>query len=116
MDSRTQLTKNLLWCIAQHLSSRVECRGIAYKVNICTEDVPDSIKFYPDIQVYLDTHHRKQCHKLPVAEHVVRQHFCQDLLDTASKSFQIYSDKVIPGIYEYQPSIDSKRRRWVRIA
>lgn len=134
MDSRTELTEDLLNCIAKHLSGRRECQGVTYRVVLgmqdnssehlnlenefeCVVDFNHYISFSPHINVYRDKHHRKSCDKSSIEEHVILYHFSNTLYCSRETSghIKINRDLIIPGIYEYQPSIDKKRRRWVRV-
>lgn len=134
MDSRTELTKELLNCIAKHLSSRRECQGVTYRVALGMKDESSEylklkdesehiidfnhyISFFPRIDVYRDRYHRKSCDKSSVEEHVILYHFSDSLYcgRQTSGHININKDLIVPGVYEYQPSIDKKRRRWVRI-
>lgn len=133
MDAQTYLTKSFLQCITKHLSSRPECRGVTYRLVLGKKDDLNSnkseidfsgyISFSPHVEVYHDRYSRKPCDKLPVEEHVILIHFMDELYAGRAKfsngqikeSIKIHGDKIVPGIYEYQPSITNKRRRWVRV-
>lgn len=128
---RTQLTKQLLNGVASHLSSRPECRGVTYRMVIGVPetsmevsiegykglDISNYITFYPRVMVFPDRYHRKECHRLSILEHMLTYHFKDELFAGKDDkgNLRIIGDNIVPGIYEYQSSIDNKRRRWVRI-
>ena len=133
MDGRTKLTKEFLNCVAKHLSGRSECRGVTYRIVIGVEDnavqhlfnlkgyakisFEDYAMFLPHVLVFPDRYHKKVYHKLPILDHVLLYHF-QDTLYKGHDdkgNIKIRTDALIPGVYEYQPSVDMKRRRWVRV-
>lgn len=129
MDNRSELTKQLLNCIAKHLSGRQDCRGKTYRVVLCTTDdsleqeygivinANESASFNLGTAVFPDRYHRKDCDKLPVIEHIALYHFPNSLYAgrTAQGAIKLNKYSIVPGIYEYQPSIDNKRRRWIRV-
>lgn len=128
---RSKLTQQFLQCIAQHLSSRPECKGISYRIAIGVYDsilYPQEVSmfekelsnkrvlFHPNIYVYPDRHHRKDTDKVGVVYHVASSHF-ENMILTYQEDGCTYvdTDKLVCGVYEYQPSVDNKKRRWVRI-
>lgn len=111
--NRTKCTESLLRSVATHLSGRVDCRGITYTLCI---DEQQNISFSPNIQVFPSRYRRKQEDKVPVIDHILFTHFSDIFLDRdASGKMVIAPNTLVPGTYEYQPSFDNKRRRWVRI-
>jgi hypothetical protein len=131
---RTDLTRKLLLCISDHLSTRKECRGKTYRVAIGVRDETQSICniknfigdskaaenyifFETPIQVFPNRYNRKDWDKRPVIQHIIYAHFWNELSPGAGSGcmVQIHCNKLIRGIYEYQPSLNNKRRRWVKI-
>lgn len=113
--SQSAQTKQLLHSIASHLSSRVECRGVRYIVTIGVDD-SHLVSFGPvDVKVYPNRYRRCERDKVTILSHVLREHF-PELVLSADRDGNIVVDtsKLISGVYEYQASIDNKRRRWVR--
>lgn len=108
---KSKLTQEFLKQIALHLSSRAECRGATYRVTISDSE----LTFHPKVEVFPDRHHRKSTDKVPVSFHVA-SHFV-DMLNPRMENGKLYLDtpELVPGVYEYQPSVDGKRRRWVKI-
>ena len=118
--NRSQITESFLRCISSHLASRADCRGVTYRVVISAT----TVNFSLNIGVYIDKHHRKPCHKMPVVDHVILYHFADNLLticdlsdDMSDNSDTLHIQKgiLVPGTYEYRCSIDRRRRRWERV-
>lgn len=126
---KSKLTQQFLQCIAQHLSSRPECKGVAYRIAIdeydsklvdckpiLKNDLSGSrILFRPNVLVFPDKYQRKEINKVNVVYHVISSHFSDLLVDNKEIGLFIDSSKLVKGIYEYQSSVDNKKRRWVRI-
>lgn len=126
---KSKLTQQFLQCIAQHLSSRPECKGITYRIAIDAYDTKliDSkpilendlsgsrILFSPNVLVFPDRYQRKEINKVNVVHHVICSHFGELLIDDEEIGLFVDSSKLVKGIYEYQSSMDNKKRRWVRI-
>ena len=115
-QEKTTLTKQVLKCIADHLSGRYDCRGIEYTVTIGTDVNTQFIAFEPTRFVFPNRYKRCETDKINIMFHVIREHFPQLYVDTDSM-FGTYVDtsKLIKGVYVYQSSVDNKRRRWKRI-
>lgn len=128
---KSKLTQQFLQCIAQHLSGRPECKGVAYRIAIGTYDtvlLPSSISmfeeelaqnrvlFSPNVFVFPDRYRRKDTDKVGVVYHVAANHF-DDMLLTYQEDGCTFvnTENLVKGIYEYQSSVDNKKRRWVRI-
>lgn len=108
----TELTKELLNLVASHLSSRSDCKGVNYIVSI-EED--DSITFSPPIKVFPNRYRRCERDKVNVIAHVVQEHIPELFIDVHNDMRTLVDTTcLIRGVYEYQSSIDKKRRRWVR--
>ena len=109
----TRCTEMLLRVLSSHLSSRVECRKVSYQLTIYSDG---KVQFTPEIKVFPDRYHRKAVYKLNVLEHVLTYH-C--LRAYAGKDEQgaplVDTTVVIPGVYQYQSSVDGKRRKWIRV-
>lgn len=116
MDFNSRITTEFLHSFAAHLSSRADCRGIAYTVRI--DSVSGSIQCSPNIQVYPSRYHRKPEDKRYIVEHLLRHHF-QGILDLfASKPGDIRAlpNMLVSGTYVYELSADRKRRRWSKVS
>ena len=128
---KSKLTQQFLQCIAQHLSSRLECKGISYRIAIGVYDsilYPQEVSmfekelsnkrvlFHPNTYVFPDRYHRKDTDKVGVVYHVAASHF-EDIILTYQEDGCTYvdTDKLVCGVYEYQLSMDKKKRRWVKI-
>lgn len=128
---KSKLTQQFLQCIAQHLSSRSECKGVTYRIAIgeydtvlappCISMFEDSLAknrvlFSPNVAVFPDRYRRKDTDKVSVVYHVASAHFDEMLLTYQEDGCTfIQADNLVRGVYEYQPSIDNKKRRWVRL-
>ena len=127
---KSKYTMKFLQTIAQHLSSRPECKKLVYRIAIGVDDpffsyqltlfedelADKRVCFHPSIYVYPDIHHRKDTDKINVVQHVASAHF-EALLYSYQESGGLYlnTENLVKGIYEYQSSIDGKKRRWVRV-
>ena len=110
-EGRSEYTRDFLLRISKRLSGRMECHQLTYQVIIgrC------SVVFIPPVMVYPDRHTRKSASKLNIVEHIIKR---DSELYAGTDEFgvtHIYPNVLVPGTYEYQPSIDKKSRRWVRI-
>lgn len=123
-STHSKLTQAFLTSIAQHLSSRAECRGVNYRIAIGVNDpqiinhnVPENcITFIPNIYVFPDRYHRKDTDKIPIVYHVASAHYSDNLSAYQKEGYAfIDTANLVPGVYEYQSSIDNKKRRWVRL-
>lgn len=121
----TARTEKFLKLITEHLSSRKECRKVAYTCviyastqNILKSDVYDMyvsksgycIMFHPNVKVYPNIHLRRDANRSTILEHIVRYHL-PELLDCDKTC----TDLLVPGVYQYQISVSGKRRKWVRV-
>jgi len=114
--TNAELTKQVLTCISSHLSSRGDCKGVKYEVEIGPENYQNLVLFTPTrIKVFPNRYRRCKRDKVTIISHVFKEHF-PDLLIETDDGFNTYVDtsKLVRGVYEYQPSIDNKRRRWIR--
>lgn len=128
---KSKFTQKFLQTLSQHLSSREECKGLTYRIAIGVYDdkvFPTQISmfeeelrhkrvcFFPNVLVFPDRHHRKETDKVNVVTHVARDHY-DDLLCTYQEEGCVFvqTDNLVKGVYEYQPSVDHKKRRWVRL-
>ena len=109
---KSKTTEHFLRLIAQHLSSRVDCKGIEYVVKM-----GDDVCMCPPKYVYTDRHHRSCADSKPVAEHVLRYHMPEIFIKKSINNMEVLvdKDKIIPGTYKYQMSFDKKKRRWIKI-
>lgn len=128
---KSKFTQQFLQCISQHLSSRPECRGVTYRIAIGVYDtqlIPPSISmfedelsgnrvlFKPNVLVFPDRYSRKDTDKVSVVYHVAANHFNHILLTYQEDGCTfVDTSKLVKGVYEYQSSVDNKKRRWVRI-
>lgn len=103
-------TKMFLSCLASHIQQKPS--GVIY---VCTI-TEDKIEFSPTSYIYKDIHHRTPDYLDSVLQHVLKYH-CNDLQvadgDNADSICSIQPDRLIPGQYVYQTSINKKRRKWV---
>lgn len=128
---KSKLTQQFLQCIAQHLSGRPDCKGVTYRIVIGVYDsvlVPPCISmfeeelaenrvlFSPNVMVFPDRYRRKETDKVNVVYHVAANHFDKMLLTYQEDGCTfIDTANLVKGVYEYQPSVDNKKRRWVRL-
>jgi len=134
MKPEARLTQKFLKCISDHLSGRPECRKLEYRVAIGVQDpkmpsqvtfdelvnpdynVKDHIYFYPPIDVYPSTHNRKKSDLQSILHHAIFKHYADELFDkSVDGSIYVKTDKLVPGVYIYQLSMNGKRRRWIRV-
>lgn len=128
---QTQNTEYLLKTISDHLSGRKDCKGQIYRVALCVEDdkqlvttiinkqsrdMTKRIVFTPDVKVFPNIHNRKPTDKINIIKHVLKEHY-RYMIDGVDNNgnYLIFDGFVVPGIYEYQISMNGKRRRWVRL-
>lgn len=100
-DVKTANTDLLLKEIAKHLSTRRECKGIEYRLEISAS----SIHFEPDIQVFPNRYI-----KCKGSEHSVIHH----ILMTVFNQIDTNTDKFVKGVYKYAKPYNSKKRNWLR--
>lgn len=120
-------TQQFLRYLSRRLSGREDCKkvefivGIGFKLDdegkICPPGVldPSYISFCPKVDVYRDKHHRKEIDLNNIVDHIVKKYYSDLILgyDLMGKTL-IDTSKFLKGVYQYQLSIDGKRRRWVR--
>lgn len=125
------LTVSLLRAISKRLSSRKNCRQIEYVVCIGTRydavdhqkrlseygDVSDIIMFFPEREVYPDTHHRRSTDLIDIVSCVIMTKFKDTIFAYVDNIGQIHfnKDTLVPGVYKYMLSVTKKRRKWTRI-
>lgn len=115
-QEKTTLTKDMLHCISSHLSGRQDCKGVEYAVTIGHETFDDLVVLEPVKFVFPNRYRRCERDRIPVVSHVVKEHFPELYINTDSMyGTHIDTSKLVKGVYVYQSSIDSKRRRWVRV-
>ncbi len=105
-------TQKFLRLVAQRLSGRNDCKRVQFRIHILPEK---AISFEPDIYVYKDLHHRKDVDLFKIADLITRKYFPELILGKDNKGrMLIDTEKLNIGTYEYQLSVDGKRRRWVK--
>lgn len=131
MVNDSKLTMQLLRAISKRLSSRKNCKRIEYVVCIGVEyDVPnqqkriqeysnadDIILFYPEREVFPDTHHRRSTDLIDIVSCVIMTQFKNTAFSYVDNIGQIHFNKgsIVPGVYKYILSATKKRRKWVRV-
>lgn len=111
MDSTLDLLKKL----STRLSGRNDCRFKEYKVTIQKERELSRISLNPIVDVFPDSHRRKQSDKISV----LRWIFNDDVI--SGHAYEEYGTIVIknatysPGLYVYKLSVDNKRRKWMKL-
>lgn len=120
-------TRQLLRYVARRLSGREDCKKIQFRIGIgirppesqkITESViSDSayIFFYPMTYVYTDVYHRKDIDYHSIEDHIIRKYYPELILGYDNfGNIRVDTSKFVRGVYEYQLSMNGKRRRWVR--
>ena len=131
MRKDAKQTKQLLQAISKRLSSRKNCRRIEYVVCIGVEaddiehqkslveynDVSDIIMFYPEREVFPDTHHRRSTDLIDIVSCIIMTKFKDTVFSYVDNLGKIHfnTGSVVPGVYKYILSATKKRRKWVRI-
>ena len=131
MDKSGKQTVKLLRAISKRLSSRKSCKRIEYIVCIGMEaddiehqkslaeynDVSDVIMFYPEREVFPDTHHRRSTDLIDIVSCVIMTKFKDTVFSYVDNLGKIHFNEgsVVPGVYKYILSATKKRRKWVRI-
>ena len=111
MDSTLQLLQK----VSKRLSGRDDCRFKEYQVTIHKEEELSNISLNPNVDVFPDSHRRKQSDKVSV----LRWAFNDDVL--SGNAYEEYGTIVIknatysPGLYVYKLSVDNKRRKWMKL-
>ena len=118
--SRERNTLMLLRSISDHLSSRKDCRGVEYEVDVSVNKDDQGVDFIefsmnPITYVYPDPKRRKSEDKVSVLYHVLTQHF-QILLQEIDLdgNIKVQPSRIIPGKYIYRLSVNGKQRRWCK--
>ena len=111
MDSTLQLLQK----VSKRLSGRDDCRFKEYQVTIHKEEELSKVSLNPNVDVFPDSHRRKQSDKVSV----LRWAFNDDVL--SGHAYEEYGTIVIknatysPGLYVYKLSVDNKRRKWMKL-
>ena len=111
MDSTLQLLQK----VSKRLSGRDDCRFKEYQVTIHKEEELSKVSLNPNVDVFPDSHRRKQSDKVSV----LRWAFNDDVL--SGNAYEEYGTIVIknasysPGLYVYKLSVDNKRRKWMKL-
>lgn len=124
-------TKQLLQAISKRLSSRRSCRRIEYIVCIGTTydepdhqrslsdygDVHDIIMFYPEREVFPDTHHRRSTDLIDIVSCIIMTKFKNNIFSYVDNLGKIHfiDGSLVPGVYKYILSTTKKRRKWTRV-
>lgn len=95
-----QQTEYLLRAIAERLSGREDCRKVCYRVTIDH----NGVLMTPHVEVFPNRYHRQESDKVDVVSYV--HHY--------KMPNAILPDFVF-GTYEYQLSVDGKRRKWRKV-
>lgn len=113
---KSKTTEKFLKCIAQHLSSRGDCRGIRYTVTLGCPVDKRIVTFEPIRLVFPNRYRRCGRDKVNIITHVIKEHFSElQIQETDTDIVYVDTDKMVTGVYVYELSIDKKRRRWTRI-
>lgn len=122
--TQTDNTLELLNSISRHLSGRKDCKGVEYRVRLCTEDANNpyskyqlsEVEFTPEVKVFPSTKCRAEYQKEPILYHILTRHYPHWFEGMRpSGNCAISSNTIIPGIYIYRVSANKKYRRWERI-
>ena len=124
-------TVEFLRAIAERLSSRENCRKLEYVVyigrpcdqpgyqqHISDSNTTNVVSFYPQRDVYPDTHHRQRTDLIDIVYHIMRTKFEDTIYDHDDEYGRAcYVDgSLTPGVYKYILSFDGKRRHWIRVS
>lgn len=99
-EPKGQQTEFLLKSIADRLAAREDCRKVCYRVTINH----DGVVMTPHIEVFPNRYHRREADKIDVVSYV----------HTYKMPNALLSDFVF-GTYEYQLSVDGRRRKWRKV-
>ena len=126
-----KLTIELLRSISRRLSSRKNCKRIEYIVCVGMTndevgnqkriqeygDVSDIILFFPEREVFPDTHHRRSTDLIDIVSCIIMTKFKDTIFSYVDNLGQIHFVKgsLVPGVYKYILSNTKKRRKWVRV-
>ena len=130
MTAGTQ-TKQLLQAISKRLSSRKNCKQLEYVVCIGMDtdiiehqkhlaeynDISDIIMFYPEREVFPDTHHRRSTDLIDVVSCIIMTKFKDTVFSYVDNLGKIHfhQGSVVPGVYKYVLSTTKKRRKWFKV-
>ena len=114
---KAKVTTQFLRCIAQHLSSRADCKGLEYVVTIGTDKWDDAVLMSPMKYVFPNRYDRSPSYLESVVLHVLKHHMPELYSPRTECIYTAFVDinKIVPGTYMYQLSIDKKRRRWTKV-
>ena len=90
-------TERFLFTLSSRLSGRQDCKGVEYVVSI-----GDVITIFPYICVFPDTYHRRRTDKRSIIDYI------RDILDLSSQD-------LVRGVYKYQLSDSTRKRRWTKV-
>lgn len=125
--TESQRTQQFLQHVSRRLSGRIDCKKVEFRVGIgCRFPGADKITapqildsryifFSPPINVYKDLHHRKELDLRNIVDHVIQEYYDNLILGyDLLGNLIVDTSKFIIGVYDYQLSIDQKRRKWMR--
>lgn len=130
METRYRLTEKFLKTISSRLSGRSDCRRVNYLVYIGRDpidnwkvsdndlrDPTNYVFFIPNRYVYPNVHKKSDIDKRPIIDHVILTYFKQQLFNGYDEygKLRVYTKNLIPGVYEYESSVNGKSRRWVKV-
>ena len=120
-------TQQFLRHITRRLSGREDCKrvefmiGIGYRFpgsdKVTSPHIFDDryIFFHPVVDVYKDKHHRKDIDLNGIIDHVIYKYYPDLILGyDLLGNILVDTSKLVRGVYQYQLSVDGRRRRWVR--
>lgn len=130
-------TKQFLLSISKHCSNSVKLKYEEYYVVICKHDgrIPmyieqlrtispeNTVRMYPHVEIFPDVHHRKQANKLSAVNHVILDHFHDEVFDHIDEhgNIVVKEDCLVPGTYKYGYNYGTTGpdyragRHWMRI-
>lgn len=94
-------TEFLLRSISERLSGREDCRNVNYKVTINH----NGVSMEPLVYVYKNRYQRKETDKLDIVSFVHKYKMNGAVLSN-----------FVFGTYQYQSTLDGKRRKWRKIS
>lgn len=113
---QVQLTEAFLKSIAWHLSSKKNCKGKVYRVEIQTIDSENSkrqlVVFECDVR--LRSHYNRN-YMAKVLEHVLVDHFQEHMSFITTSKHIVMPNTFVPGVYEYRLSASGRYRRWCKV-
>ena len=99
-EHKSQQTEYFLKSIAERLSGREDCKKLCYRVTINH----NGVNMLPHIEVFPNRYRRHEEDKIDIVDFIHHYKMKNALL----------SDFIF-GTYEYQLSIDGKKRRWRKV-